>query len=64
MIVGKTHPSICAVLENMQKEVEYSATQRELVELGNPPARKKTKYAHNDERFQRLAEKNQPDNPN
>ena len=46
---------ICNVRKN-EEEVEYSATQRELVELGNPPARKKTKYVHNDERLHRLAE--------
>ena len=40
----------------MKKEVEYSATQCKLVELGNPLARKKIKYVHNDERLHRLAE--------
>ena len=57
VIVGKAHPNIFAMLEKMMKEVQYSATQLELVELGNPPAKKKTKYVHNDERLQRLAEK-------
>ena len=38
----------------MKKEVEYSVTQSKLVELGNPPARTKTKYVHNDEKLQRL----------
>ena len=53
--VGKAHPNIFAIMEKTKKKVEYSATQGELVELGNPPA-KKIKYVHNDERLHRLAE--------
>ena len=32
VIVGKAYPDIIAMLEKMKKEVEYSVTQRELVE--------------------------------
>ena len=47
---------ICNIGEKkMKKEVEYSVTQSKLVELGNPPARTKTKYVHNDGKLQRLA---------
>ena len=52
------HPNIFAMLEKMRKEVEYSATQRKLVELGKleTQQQEETKYVHNEERLQRLAE--------
>ena len=55
-LVGKSHPNIYSMLEKMQKEMQYSDAQRELIELGNAPPRKKAKYAQNDERLKNLAD--------
>jgi hypothetical protein len=53
-LIGKTHPNVYEFLEAMKKEEKYSAAQRELVNLGNSPPKKKRKYLQNDQRLERL----------
>ena len=56
-IVGKSHPNIFAVMEELRREELYAASQRTLVDLGTSPPRKKAKYISNDLRLQRLVER-------
>jgi hypothetical protein len=56
-LVGKTHPNIFVVIEHLRKEENYAASQRELIDLGRSPPKKKVKYIKNDERLLRLVER-------
>ena len=51
ILIGKTHPNIYQFLEALQKEERYSRQQRELVNLGSAPPRKKKRFIDNDDRL-------------
>ena len=57
IVIGKSHPNIFKMLESLKKEEIYFASQRNLVDLGNPPPAKKAKYIESDLRLRRIAER-------
>ena len=56
-LIGKPHPNIFEFLLALKKEIEYSTSQRILLEHGNSPPRKRAKYMKTDDRLQRLTER-------
>lgn len=56
-LVGKVHPNIYIVIEELRKEELYCQSQRELIDLGNSPPKKKKKFMKNDDRLKRLVQR-------
>ena len=55
--VGKHHPNIYKVIEQLREEENYCVAKTDIIEGGSSPSPKKNKYVKNDQRLQRLCER-------